>query len=114
MTPAERKRLITDVGQFVVQEIAYALKPLKEQMVALQARIEELEQRGWKGDYQRAVSYPRHSLVRFNESLWSCIQDAGPNEIPGQSNKWQLSVKRGDIAEPRQPTKPRTLHDNRP
>jgi hypothetical protein len=32
-----------------------------------------------------------------------------PNELPRQTNKWQLSVKSGDLSELRRPTKPRAL-----
>jgi hypothetical protein len=90
-------KLIADIGQVIRDE----LKPLEQ-------RIEKLEQRGWRGDYQRAMAYPMQSEVRHKHATWIAIRDIAPGEVPGEgATGWQLK----DRAQtpPRQPTHPRTV-----
>src|SRR5262245_52847943 len=84
---------------------------LQEQLAPLKQRIADLEHRGYKGPYQRACSYRKHDAVTIDGVRCECIQDCGPNTIPGQSPHWQLSDRLGQH-ERRKSTQPRTLHNN--
>ena len=93
------------------QALIDAINALAEEIKKLQTRIHLLEQRGWKGDYQRAQAYVAGAEVRYDDARWYCIESVGPNEVPGTNNKWQLTLKRGDLTG-RKPTQARTLHTN--
>ena len=99
MDVEDQKDLLRTVGKFVRDEIKKAVEPLM-------ARIVELEARKYCGVHQRALAYKCGSQVTYGGDLWVCIQDAQPNESPGQSAKWQLAAKASD--RPRQPTPRRT------
>ena len=80
-----------------------AVEPLKE-------RIAELEMTGIKfvGTYQRAAQYVRGDVVNHDGAMWVCTCDTPPQEVPGKSVCWQLSVKSSngkDHDAPRQPTR---------
>jgi hypothetical protein len=74
-----------------------AMKPLAQEIAALKARLAELEKRGieYCGVWQRAATYRRGHMVTHDGSLFACIEDSGPNECPGVSNKFQLAAKSG-------------------
>jgi hypothetical protein len=93
--------LLAALGQVLASEIDAAIKPLRE-------RIERLEQRGWKGDYQRALPYCAQSEVRYKGATWIATRDVCAGEIlPGEPGSgWQLKDK--SPAPPRQPTSERT------
>jgi hypothetical protein len=86
------KEFISAIGQIIADE-------LKER----DARIAKLEQRGWRGDYQRALAYPMQSEVRHKHATWIAICDIAPGEIPGEgATGWQQKDK--PQTPPRQPT----------
>jgi hypothetical protein len=88
---AKDEALTQAIGEILVQEIERACKPLRE-------RIEALERRGYKGGYQRAATYSRGDQVSADGSLFVAIMDVPPGARPGQSDHWQLQVKRGNGA----------------
>jgi len=64
----------------------------------LQRRMAELETAGIKyvGTWQRAMTYPRGSIVTSGGSAWVALKDVPEGEGPGQSPEhWQLMVKAG-------------------
>jgi hypothetical protein len=77
------------------------VRPLCDEIAALKNEIVEIRKRGveFKGSYQRANPYRTGSVVNFDGGMWVAIEDTDINDVPGQSNKWQLSVKA-----PRRPT----------
>jgi hypothetical protein len=89
------------IAQFVVDEIARAITPLRE-------RIAQLEQRGveYCGVYQRAVGYRRGAIVTFDNHMHVAVTDVEPNQAPLQSSAWQLCLK--GAHDRRAPTQPRT------
>lgn len=88
MNADDQKTLLNSIGQFVREEIRKAVEPLK-------ARIAELESHGIKfvGVYQRASEYRRGDVVSFDGAMWVATCATPPQEVPGKSVCWQLSVK---------------------
>lgn len=82
-----RKVLLPTIGKFVEAQV----KPLRE-------RIAALEMHGIKfaGVYQRAAEYRRGDVVSFDGAMWVATCDTPPQEVPGKSVAWQLSVKSFD------------------
>jgi hypothetical protein len=89
ISASERAFIIKVVGQFVTDECNL----LHRQIERLEKRISELESRGYKGVYQRALSYRKNDMVTAFDKSWVCILDCGPNEIPSKSSHWQLFMK---------------------
>lgn len=99
LTPHE-EAMLTAIGETIVKEIEHAIKPLL-------ARIAQLEQRGFKGAYQKAMAYPAQSLVVHGSALWFSVREIPCGETPGDGNTgWQLAIK--SPLPPRQSTPPRT------
>jgi hypothetical protein len=122
MRTSEKTLFMQTVGKFVVQKIAAMLSPIDERINKLETalaaqikwadietlinarietlaeRIEALEMHGirYVGVYQRAADYKRGDVVTYDGAMWVAIMDAPPNEIPGHSVCWQLSVKGPD------------------
>jgi hypothetical protein len=93
-----RKELLPTIGRYVEAQ----LKPLRE-------RIAALETKGIKfcGTYQRAAEYRRGDVTNYEGAMWVATCDTPPQEVPGKSVCWQLSVKSmngKDHAPPRRPT----------
>jgi hypothetical protein len=87
----EHERMVRDIGRFIIDQDNL----IKERIAALEARITELESRGYKGVYQRSNAYRRHDSVSCRGSLWMALKDIAPGEMPGVCADWQLAVKRG-------------------
>jgi hypothetical protein len=99
----QQRVFLKTIGRFVSDQIRKAVEPLKE-------RIAELEMTGIKfvGTYQRAAQYVRGDVVNHDGGMWVCTCDTPPQEVPGKSVCWQLSVKSSngkDHDAPRQPTR---------
>jgi hypothetical protein len=97
--------MLEGITLFIVEQVRDATTPLKEEITKLKDRRAEIEGKGveYSGTFQRAVQYRRGQMVTHDGSLWAAINDTEPNEIPGESSRWQLAVKRGSDA-PRLPT----------
>jgi hypothetical protein len=106
MNIEEKKMLIAALGQMIAEET----NKLRAKIIELEMRVNDIEISGIKylGTYQKSCDYKRGSVVTHDGAMWVCVVDAGPTETPGQSNRWQLSVKR----DARRPTIARALHDN--
>lgn len=94
-----RKVLLPTIGRYVEAQV----KPLRK-------RIEELEASGIKyvGTYQRAAEYRRGDVTNYDGAMWVATCAVPPQEVPGKSVCWQLSVKsysNGKDHHPRIPTK---------
>ena len=85
------------IAVFVGEEIEHAVRPLL-------ARIAALEGRGYKGIYQRALTYAVGDEVTADGALYVAIAPAGVNEMPGRSTCWQLCAKNIHAQEKRLPT----------
>jgi hypothetical protein len=96
--PPRDQAMMDAIGRVLVDE----LRPLECAIEKLEQRIEEIEKRGieYKGIYQRACVYKRGEVVTADGSMFVAVTDVAPNEVPGQSNNWQLAVK-----STRQPTR---------
>jgi hypothetical protein len=103
--PLHERPWIQGVSLFVDDTIKIAIEPLLMKIVALEKRLEQIEERGleYVGTFQRAVSYRRGSVCTHEGSMWVALQDTAPNQNPGENPVWQLCVKAGRDA-PRQPT----------
>jgi hypothetical protein len=129
MRTSEKTLFMQTVGKFVVQKIAAMFGPiesdvgeLKNKVAQLAERVTALEASGvrYVGVYQRAADYKRGDVCTHEGAMWVAIMDAPPNEIPGHSVCWQLSVKgpdprtRGSDGHdaPRLPTGSRPTHEN--
>jgi hypothetical protein len=129
MRTSEKTLFMQTVGKFVVDRISTAFGPmktdvaeLKNQVAQLTERVEALEASGiqYVGVYQRACQYRRGDVCTYEGAMWVAIMEAPPNEIPGHSVCWQLSVKspgpRTRVADgndaPRLPTASRPTHEN--
>lgn len=79
-----RKEFLPTIGRYVESQ----LKPLRQ-------RIAELEASGIKyvGIYQRASEYRRGDVTTFDGAMWVATCAVPPQEVPGKSVCWQLSVK---------------------
>ena len=99
-TKDETKLLLQTVGRFVGAQV----KPLQEEIAQLKARIAELEATGIKfvGSYQRAAEYRRGDVTNYDGAMWVATCAVPPQEVPGKSVCWQLSVK--SYSNARQPT----------
>jgi len=90
MTNAQWEAIADDLVKAVTGYIARAVAPL-------QARIKELEGRpagmSYRGVYRDGEAYHIADWCTHNGSLWYC--HAPTKETPGQSQAWQLAVKRG-------------------
>lgn len=82
------------------EAIARGVAPLQKRLAELERRVEAAEATGLKymGVHQRAVDFPRGSVVTDRGSLWVALRavpagGARPGE--GEDNPWQLIVKRG-------------------
>lgn len=100
MNEQDQKNLLSSIGMFVRAEIKKATAPLLE-------RIAELELTGIKfvGSYQRAAEYRRGDVVNHDGAMWVATCAVPPQEVPGKSVAWQLTVKSSRDSEPRQPTR---------
>jgi hypothetical protein len=85
----DQKLMLKQIGRFVKSQT----DPLRDEIAALKAQLEELQARKYFGVHQRAQSYKAGAQVTAGGALWICIADAEPNECPGASPKWQLCVK---------------------
>jgi hypothetical protein len=103
-TQAEFKVFLQAIGRFVTDQV----KPLQEEIAGLKSRIAELEATGIKyvGTYQRAATYKRGDVCNHDGGMWVATCETPPQEVPGKSVCWQLSVKsyNGKDHTPRQPT----------
>jgi hypothetical protein len=101
----QQKLFLKTVGRFVGAQ----LKPLQVEIAQLKERIAELEMTGIKfcGTYQRACEYKRGDVTNYEGGMWVATCAVPPQEPPGRSVCWQLSVKssNGKDHTPRQPTK---------
>jgi hypothetical protein len=88
MTKEEKAALLKAISTFIREEILKAFTPLRE-------RIDALESTGirYQGVYQKAQEYKRGDCCTFDGSLWIATCEIPPHQIPGNSSRWQLSVK---------------------
>lgn len=111
----QQKLFLKTVGRYVEDRIKLATAPLLK-------RIEELEASGIKyvGTYQRAAEYRRGDVTNHEGGMWVALSAVPPQEVPGKSVCWQLSVKssNGRDHTPRQPTlggaRPQSIVERRP
>lgn len=109
------RTMLQTMGRFVCDQT----RPLAQRIADLETRIAELEMTGIKfvGTYQRAVQYRRGDVCNHDGGMWVATCATPPQEIPGKSVCWQLSVKRGDHTL-RQPTRggvrPQSIVEKRP
>jgi HK97 family phage prohead protease len=78
--------LLESVGDVVVE----ALSARDAKIKSLQ---EQLSSRTYKGVYDPANTYRKHNMVTLSGSLWIAMCDTGAK--PGESEDWQLAVKKG-------------------
>lgn len=84
------------------ESVAEAIAALVDTIVAvpkLLRRIEELEKRPevkHVGTWKEGKAYRVNSLVTDKGSLWICRR-ATKTARPGQTNSWELVVKRGEV-----------------
>jgi len=84
---ARDEGLMSAIAVVLLDEVEKAIKPLRE-------RIAKLEDRGWKGDFQKALSYSAQSEVRHKGASWVATRDIAPGEVPGEGcTGWQLKDK---------------------
>jgi hypothetical protein len=90
MTEEEKTGLLKALSLYVREEILKAFEPLRE-------RIDALEATGirYQGVYQKAQEYRRGDVCTHDGSMWVATCDIPSHQIPGNSSRWQLSVKRG-------------------
>ena len=88
MNTEDQKNLLNSIGKFVRDEINKAVAPLHK-------RIFELENKGiqYVGTFQRAAEYRRGDVVTYDGCMWVAVCATPPQEVPGKSVCWQLSVK---------------------
>ena len=90
-TRSEATALLKQIGKFIGAQV----KPLHVEIAQLKERIAELEMTGIKfvGIYQRAAEYRRGDVYNFEGAMWVATCETPPQEVPGKSVCWQLSVK---------------------
>jgi hypothetical protein len=100
MTEEDQTALLKAISTYIREEILKAFTPLRE-------RIEAVEATGvrYQGIYQKAQEYRRGDCVTHDGSMWIATCETPPHQIPGNSSRWQLSVK---AVERRMPTRPGT------
>jgi hypothetical protein len=62
----------------------------------LSARVEQLEAGGvrYAGIWQRALPYPKGTVVTSGGGMWVALRDTSEGEKPGDApNAWQLAAK---------------------
>jgi hypothetical protein len=112
-TRDEAKLLLQTIGRYVNAQV----RPLKDEIAQLKARIAELEATGIKfvGSYQRAAEYRRGDVTNHEGAMWVATCAVPVQEVPGKSVCWQLTVK--SYSNARQPTlggaRPQTITEKR-
>ena len=88
MNDEDREELTRALAMFIKERIEQVCSPLRE-------RIDALESTGIKyvGVYQKAQEYKRGSVCTHDGSMWVATCEIPPHQIPGNSSRWQLSVK---------------------
>jgi hypothetical protein len=110
--------LIQAIGQVLVEET----KPLRAQLEALQARLDDMEimmkEFGYRGQWDESICYHSGNFVSHMGSMWFCLVNRTTARPQTGSSDWALAVSRGragkngvSIPEPRQPTQV-TRHNN--
>lgn len=85
--------------------IGHQFSLYRKRIDELEARIVQLEARGFKGIYQRALSYKCGQEVTYEGAKWMALVDVPPMTVPGKNNCWQMCDKSHDKSnEPRRPT----------
>jgi hypothetical protein len=93
-----RSRLTKGETATIMRSVAEVLGPLVKRIAELETRCKSLEAKPslrycgvWKAD----VRYGEGAAVTQDGSLWIARAIAPPGEKPGDSDAWQLAVKRG-------------------
>jgi hypothetical protein len=82
----------------VVDAMKEALRPRDAKIIALEAKVAELDARGpgveYKGVYVAGTIYPKGSAITRDGSLWLALRET--TLVPGTSPTcWRLIVKSG-------------------
>jgi hypothetical protein len=81
----------------VKKYIDEAFVEYEKRFAALEKRaIDRVDQLKYVGVYDRGVRYREGNFVTRDGSLWCAKRDT--HETPGESDAWQLAVKRGKDA----------------
>jgi hypothetical protein len=93
-------------ASLTIEELAEAINEAVERYIEpLEARIKELEARPtmkYSGVWNATTRYAAGDVTTFDGSMWICHHDSLGNK-PNETRDWQLCVKRGRDAQPRQP-----------
>lgn len=79
------------------EAIAKAVAAAVDAIVAMPRlirRIQQLEQRSYRGLWKMRTAYACGSLVTHSGSVWHSNEDDNTDK-PGSSDRWTLAVKRG-------------------
>lgn len=75
------------------------LEPMRADVKALGARVAALEaanaEKAYFGVYDGDSGYRKHNMVTHGGSMWVALEDAPAGTRPGESDEWQLAVKKG-------------------
>lgn len=93
-TPEELRRPLST--RCVHALIAATTASTAAKLRVLSARVEQLEAGGvrYAGIWQRALSYPKGTVVTSDGGMWVALRDTSEGEKPGEApNAWQLAAK---------------------
>jgi hypothetical protein len=99
--PASMRLLFTEAASMTVT-LRHVLRQRDDQIKELNDRLLAVESGGIRycGVWQKAMGYPRGSVVTSDGSAWCALKDVPDGEKPGASECWQLMVKAGKDARP--------------
>ena len=91
--------LAKELCDIVREAVAAAIKPLRDKIATLEARIVEAETQAaqfkYVGVWRAGDRYRKNNFITFDGSLWVCQRDDSEGR-PGQSLDWQLAVRKGN------------------
>jgi hypothetical protein len=97
---------IAELASGVTDTIELYVKPIEKRIKELEKRIAELEARPssmrYCGVWNATTLYAVGDVTTFDGSMWICHHDSLGNK-PNETRDWQLCVKKGRDAQPRQP-----------
>jgi hypothetical protein len=100
LTPALADGLADGLVAAIRDFVSRKLNPVDARIKALEERLATMEKKigdglRYRGVFEADTPYAPGDFVTRSGSLWHCRSRTEPGDVPGQSDRWQLAVKRG-------------------